>query len=140
LADVAINVGMREIIYKNNHQDNWWGTVNGAFTLGFGGTIIGSGISYAIYKISDEKFDKIYVIFGSILGLAGGVTTAFFSPFKEAFRENVFLYYSFPTLFAAGLIGVIIDNLVEKNEVEKGKERKFSFQVNPNSIIFQLRL
>lgn len=139
LADIAINVGMREKVYRNNHQDNWWGTVNGALTLGLGGTIVGYGISYGIYKIADEKFDEVYTVFGVVLGLAGGVTAAFFSPFKEAFRENVFLYYTYPTLFAAGLTYVIIDILSGKQLSGNNKKRNYNVQVNSNSLIFQLR-
>jgi hypothetical protein len=136
LADVAINIGMREGIYKNNHQDNWWGTVNGALTLGLGGTIIFGSISYGIFKITDGKFDEKDVIISTLLGLAGGVTMAFFPPFKQAFRENAFLYYSYPTLFGVALGYVIIDIWIGKNNEEK----KFNFQLAPNSLMFHWRL
>ena len=109
MGSVGINIGMREGIYRNNYQDNWWGTVNGVFTLGLAGTLIGTGISYGIYRITNESFNEINVLWGTFLGLAGGITMAFFSPFKQAFRENAFLYYSFPVLFSAGLTYVIID-------------------------------
>jgi hypothetical protein len=94
LASVALNVGMREGIYRNNQQDNWWGTVNGALTLGLAGAITGAGISYGIYIISDENFDEINILLGAFLGWAGGITMAFFPPFKQEFRENPYLYYT----------------------------------------------
>ncbi|MDR0320037.1 MAG: hypothetical protein LBI28_00900 [Treponema sp.] len=130
LADVAINVGMREGIYRNNYQDNWWGTVNGALTLGLGGTIIVGCISYGIFKISDGKFNENGVFISTFLGLAGGVTMAFFPPFYQAFRENAYLYYTYPTLFAIGMIFVIID-------IWTNKERNLNLRVTQNSLIFQ---
>ena len=109
VGSVGLNIGMREGIYRNNYQDNWWGTVNGVLTLGLAGTLIGTGISYGIYKITNERFDKMNILWGTFLGLAGGVTMAFFYPFNQVFRENAILYYSYPALFAAGLTFVIID-------------------------------
>ena len=38
LGSITLNVGMREGIYRNNYHNNWWGTVNGALTLGLAGT------------------------------------------------------------------------------------------------------
>jgi hypothetical protein len=119
LGTVGLNVGMREGVYRNHYQDNWLGTVNGAFTLGLAGTLIGTGISYGIYKLTNERFDRMNVLWGTFLGLAGGVTAAFFPPFKQAFRENAFLYYTFPVLFTAGLTYVIIDIWFGKGSVPR---------------------
>jgi hypothetical protein len=130
LGSVALNVGMREGIYRNNPENNWWGIVNGAFTLGLTGTIIGTGISYGIYKISNENFDKMNVLWGTFLGLAGGITMAFFPPFKQAFRENPYLYYTFPVLLGAGLTFVIVDIWVGKGNTSKRQKDNILVELN----------
>ena len=122
----GINIGMREGRYKNNYQDNWWGTVNGAFTLGLVGTMIGYGISYGINNISDGKFGEMGILFGILFGLAGGVTMAFLPPFKNAFRENSFLYYSYPVLFGTGLTFIILDIWIGKNKKPNSQLKQFS--------------
>ncbi|MDR2941931.1 MAG: hypothetical protein LBV17_05015 [Treponema sp.] len=133
LSTVGLNVGIREGIYRNNYQDNWWGTVNGALTLGLAGEIIGYGIAYGIYKTSNESFNEIYTLWGPILGFATGITMSFFSPFKEAFRENTFLYYSFPTLFAIGLTYVIIDIWIGKEDKPRKLQSNALLNFNYNN-------
>jgi hypothetical protein len=125
---MGLSIGMREGVYKNNYSANWWGTVNGVFALGLAGELIGAGIPYLIYKISDGKFSKNNILWGALLGLAGGVTMAFFPPFKEAFRENTFLYYSFPGLFTTACTIAIFD-------IWFGKKNNTPRKVNSNALM-----
>jgi len=108
-ATMGINIWMREGVFQDNHSDNWWGTVNGTFTLGLAGTITGFGITSLIYKISGERFNERFILLGSVAGLIGGAGLAFFPPFFQEFRENQYLYYLYPGLMTAGFIGIIFD-------------------------------
>ena len=106
---VGFNVWMREGVYANNHSNNWWGTVNGAFSLGLAGMVAGYGISYLAHIISNRRFDEMHTLSGAVIGMVCGIALAFFPPFRLAFRENAFLYYSFPALMVIGFLGVGFD-------------------------------
>ena len=122
---VGFNVWMREGVYKNNYSGNWWGTVNGALTLGLTGTVLGYGFSSFLFVISNGKFEEKNYLLCTIIGLTVGIVSAFLPPFYQAFRENKYLYYTFPALMSAGFISGAVD-------VWLRKERKSPLSVSIN--------
>jgi hypothetical protein len=103
---IAVSVVMREVVFKNNHAANWWGTVLGVVVLASVCGMIGVGIARIIN--SENWIGGVTVL----LFVVAGVVMAFLPPLKEALREKAFLYYIIPGLLATGCFIVLFISLV----------------------------
>jgi hypothetical protein len=102
----GLSYGLREGTYKNDYSKNWFGTVNGVFTLSFCGALSGMFIPLLIdlFFAKGELSPFVYLI-GMFTGMIAGVVLAFVPPSYYEFRENPVAYYSAPGL--VGIIGTI---------------------------------
>jgi hypothetical protein len=112
LAIIAIiSFVMREVVYKNNLSDNWWGTALGVIIVASVCGLIGLGIT-SLLKFDNWIGKAIILLFVVI-----GAVIVFLPPLKEAFRVNAILYYFLPVLLAAIcsiLIFISLIDLVEE--------------------------
>ena len=99
----GLSIGMREGVYKKDYSQNWFGTVNGVFTLSFCGALSGIFIPFLIdlFFAKGELSPFVYLL-GMFTGMITGVVLAFFPPAYYEFRENPVAYYSAP-----GLVGIV---------------------------------
>ena len=107
--NLSLSIIMREWIYNGNHQNNWWGNVNGALTMGFAG-VITSFILFlpAIAGASLAPGADIDIIPILVTGFIIGASLSFIPSVQQTFRENAFAYYATPViLFVVSIPGFI---------------------------------
>jgi hypothetical protein len=99
---------MREWVYKGNDQDNWWGNVSGALTMGSAGVLL----TFLLLApgLAGYAPGANYDIIGFLaLGFIAGAALSFLPPVQETFRENAFAYYVTPV----SLFVISIPTLIE---------------------------
>jgi multisubunit Na+/H+ antiporter MnhB subunit len=118
---MSICVLMREVVYKDNHAANWWGTVTGVIVLAIAGMVLVHVTPVVYEKILNDNFfpigraynwtPQILFVLAMILFTIAGAVLAFLPLFKQLFRVNAFLYYGFGFI-AAVLTGAFISVVV----------------------------
>jgi len=93
----GLSYGLREGTYKNDYSKNWFGTVNGVFTLSFCGGFLGITIPLLVDLLFTKgNMPSIVYIISMYTGIITGIVLAFVPPFYNEFRENSVAYYSAP--------------------------------------------
>lgn len=112
-AGTALNIYVKEVVYRPNPQDNWLATVNAVIGLGTGCSFILGGIAFvSSYTFEGEflmrrKGAKGWTAAGFILGALIGTVWALTPDARNAYATGPVLYYSVPIFIDLALLDLL---------------------------------